>query len=109
MCYRVSAIVALASACGASTPATGPDYVVTPGTIAGESAIAVAEPLLKISLMIRDIDGLHLFEDEQLEAANIIATWAKTTNLTIEAASRTREKVVPSSQMNSVPGWLECC
>lgn len=92
MCTRGVAIaVALASACGASTPATGPDYVVTPGTIADESAIAVPEPLLKISLMIRDIDGLYLFEDEQLEAANIIATWAKTTNLTIEAPSRTRE------------------
>jgi hypothetical protein len=79
-----------ASACGPSTPASGPDYSVAP-SIAGESVLAVPEPLVQISLIVRDVQGLYLFEDEQLEAANIIATWAAKTNLTLEPPARTRE------------------
>jgi hypothetical protein len=89
--FAVAAVAALASACGPSSPPRGPDYVVEPGPVAGESILAVPEPLVKISLIVRDLQGLYLFEDEQLEAANIIATWAKKTNLTIEPPARTRE------------------
>ncbi|MFN0252058.1 MAG: hypothetical protein ACKV2T_34600 [Kofleriaceae bacterium] len=79
-----------ASACRPTTPASGPEYVVAP-SIAGESVLAVPEPLVQLSLVVRDVQGLYLFEDEQLEAAQIIATWAKTTNLTLEPPARTRE------------------
>lgn len=91
MCRRAALLVAVASACGSPAPPTGPDYVVAPTPTAGESTIAVPEPLVKISLMIRDLGGYYLFEDEQLEAASIIAAWAKTTNLEVEAPARTRE------------------
>ncbi len=87
----LAAVLACASACGSTPPPSSPDYVVGPGSITGESAIAVPEPLLRISLMIRDVEGLYLFDDEQLEAANIVAAWAKTTNLAVEDPVRTRE------------------
>lgn len=88
---RLALLVAVASACGSSTPPSGPDYVVAPAPITEESAIAVPAPLLQISLLIRDVEGLALFADEQLEAANIVAAWATTTNLQVEAPARTRE------------------
>ncbi len=91
MSRRAALVVALASACAPSTPASGPEYAVVPGPGAGESILAVPEPLVQSSLVVRDVQGLYLFEDEQLEAANIIARWAKKTNLTIEPPARTRE------------------
>ena len=91
MCKRAAILAVVASACGTPAPVTGPDYTVEPNPVATESVLAVPEPLVQISLIVRDVRGLYLFESEQLEAANIIATWAKATNLTIEPPARTRE------------------
>lgn len=90
MCTRAAILVALASACGTPSPRSATELP-QPDPVATESTIAVPEPLVQISLVIRDVAGLMLFEDEQLEAANIIAAWAKTTNLVVVPPARTRE------------------
>lgn len=91
MSRRAALLVMLAAACGPKVPTTMEPEVDPPGPVAHASTIETPEPIVQISLIVRDVAGLYLFEDEQLEAATIIATWAKTTNLTLEPPARTRE------------------
>jgi hypothetical protein len=53
--------------------------------------IQIPQELVATPLFVGDFDGYSLFEDEQLQAANIIATWARGQGLTVEDPAKTRQ------------------
>ncbi|HTL36396.1 MAG TPA: hypothetical protein VL326_24860 [Kofleriaceae bacterium] len=53
--------------------------------------IDVPEQLGGVPLFVSDLDGYALFEDEQLQAANIVAAWARGQGLSVQDPKATRE------------------
>ncbi|HUS29242.1 MAG TPA: hypothetical protein VMZ53_12055 [Kofleriaceae bacterium] len=53
--------------------------------------ITLPEQLAGVPLFVSDLDGFALFEEEQLQAANILATWARAQGLTVEDPKSTRQ------------------
>lgn len=86
-------ILAVLAACGPkAAPGAPDDLLARDPKAAGESTrLAVPEPLVQIDLLVRDVAGLYLFDDEQLDAANMLAAWGKSAHLEVEPPARTRE------------------
>src|SRR5687768_3108801 len=53
------------------------------------NALMIPQPLLGVPIVVRDVEGLHLFADEHLEAKKLITTWARGAGLTVEDPERT--------------------
>jgi hypothetical protein len=78
------------AACGGKSPAHG-GAPLPPETPATYGKLDLPQQLVGSPLFVSDVDGLLLFEDEQLEAANLIAAWAKGQGLIVENPVRTRQ------------------
>lgn len=53
------------------------------------NALMIPQPLLGVPVVVRDVEGLHLFADEQLDAKKLITTWARGAGLSVEDPERT--------------------
>jgi hypothetical protein len=92
---RIWVVLALA-ACGAKSQEAGiaplpPDVPDTGKPTSKATKIQLPDQLVGTPLFVSDLDGYALFEDEQLQAANIIATWARGQGLTVEDPKATRQ------------------
>lgn len=81
-------------ACGPKTPeanvAPMPPDMPDPKPHAA-SKIQLPSQLVDVPLFVSDLDGYALFEDEQLQAANVIASWARAQGLDVVEPSATRQ------------------
>jgi len=86
---RIVVVLALA-ACGGKT-SQHEVAPLPPETPATHGKLDLPQQLVGTPLFVSDVDGLLLFEDEQLEAANLIAAWAKGQGLVVENPTRIRQ------------------
>lgn len=95
------------AACGGKAPAhdIAPLPPETPST---HSKLDLPQQLVGSPLFVSDVDGLLLFEDEQLEAANLIAAWAKGQGLVVENPARTRQIFERASRGQHVDTGQAC-
>ena len=70
--------------------------------------IQVPSELVDVPLFVSDLDGYALFEDEQLQAANVIATWARAQGLDVVDPAATRQIFARAARGQDVETGQAC-
>src|SRR5438477_8090943 len=70
--------------------------------------IQLPSELVGVPLFVSDLDGYALFEDEQLQAANVIATWARAQGLSVVDPSATRQVFYRAARGQDVETGQAC-
>jgi hypothetical protein len=97
-------------------PAGGREQPVAPvghglgavGSVEGPRKLTMFPQLENYPVYVTDVDGLMLFDTEKLEAANMVATWARTAGFLVEDPQRTREVFARAARGQDVVTGKAC-